>query len=111
MKVVMISNYDNKLVDDILVCGDVNATHGKAITKALNEKYTKSSSKYYYALRGDDYVLWVWADQENKATMKLISCEECGTVVNTNRIVKSPALLCRVCERAIFYDSGDLTGR
>jgi hypothetical protein len=58
MKIVGKSNFDLDNVNDILVAENVNLEYADRILDFINDKFTSSSSGYYFFLEKDDYKLY-----------------------------------------------------
>lgn len=56
MKIVAVSNHNIETDNDMLVCDHINEHYGKRLTFFLNKDVTESS-KYYFKLKDDDYIL------------------------------------------------------
>ena len=58
MKIIGKSNFDNEMVNDIIIAENVNEYYGNIIVEFMNEFYVKDSSDYYFHLEPDDYKLY-----------------------------------------------------
>lgn len=57
MKVVAVSNYNDEMMDDKLVCSEVDEFYGKLIIGFLNER-NGERGPLYFELKPDNYRLY-----------------------------------------------------
>lgn len=60
MKIIGKSNFDNEMVNDILICENIRKPFGEPIIKFLNESFCNDHSVYYYKLVEDYYKLYIF---------------------------------------------------
>jgi hypothetical protein len=60
MKIVAVSNLRKETVDDILICENINRTHGEVATEAFNRQLCGTYGEYFYTLMDDSYKLYKW---------------------------------------------------
>lgn len=63
MKIVAVSNHDDEMVSDSLICENVNERNGKRLVELLNQP-VGNDSMYFHKLEADDYKLYVWNPNE-----------------------------------------------
>lgn len=59
MKVVIVSNYNNEQVDDVLFCKNVSHEIAKKIAWLMNNSISDDHPDYY-EVKEDDYKLYKW---------------------------------------------------
>ena len=58
MKIVGKSNFDNEMVDDILIVENINPAYADGILDLINETFCDERSTYCFFLKEDDYILY-----------------------------------------------------
>lgn len=58
MKIIGKSNFDNEMVNDVLIVESVNHFYGKMITDLLNEYKCDERSLLFFELKEDNYKLY-----------------------------------------------------
>jgi hypothetical protein len=58
MKIIQVDNLQRDIVDDVLVCENINESYGETIVNVLNHKYSGEHSPVFYRLVEDDYKLY-----------------------------------------------------
>ena len=60
MKIIGKSNFDDDMVNDILIAENVPDEYASFLTDKMNEQYSTGRSKYFYEAKPDYYELYVW---------------------------------------------------
>jgi hypothetical protein len=58
MKIVGKSNFDNEMVDDILIAENVNPDYADGMVDYMNETFCTEHSTYCFFLKEDEYKLY-----------------------------------------------------
>ena len=58
-KIIATSNLDDESVSDVLVCDSIdNLIYGNAIVEMLNLKFASDTSRYYFIIKLQEYMLY-----------------------------------------------------
>lgn len=61
MKIVKVSNFNDEMINDQLVCSNIkNKFEADTMLEALNQKHSGDTANYHYKIVEDDYKLYTW---------------------------------------------------
>jgi len=59
MKIICKCNFDKESVSDVLICTNINKSHGEIAVGIFNIMFSRDdNAPYYYKLADDDYELY-----------------------------------------------------
>lgn len=59
MKIIGVSNFDNEMIDDVLICDNIHKINGETIVEFMNDSASEDSF-YFYKLVDSDHELYVF---------------------------------------------------